>query len=125
MHNIVIDRVEDIQDLRRRDLNALIEYIWNTYRVHIRRHEDLGTRRADVVAAWQGTWALPLVLPPAREKFLLDKNKSNFFFLSFFSFFFILRFLATLDPPPISVLCQKWPTLRVTLPGYSNTSATG
>ena len=67
--NIVIDRVEDIQDLTRRDLNALIEYIQNTYRVHIRRHKDLGTRRADVVAAWQGTWALPLVLPPAREKF--------------------------------------------------------
>ena len=65
LHNIVIDRVEDIQDLRRRGLNALIEYIWNTYRVHIRRHKDLGTRRADVVAAWQGTWALPLVLPPA------------------------------------------------------------
>ena len=63
--NIVIDRVEDIQDLTRRDLNALIEYIQNTYRVHIRRHKDLGTRRADVVAAWQGTWALPLVLPPA------------------------------------------------------------
>ena len=43
----MIDCEDDISDLSRRDLVALIEYFWNTYRVYIRCPSDLETRRAD------------------------------------------------------------------------------
>ena len=60
--NIVIDSVDDIRDLSRRELGLVISYIWETYGVHIRRHSDRDTRQNDVIAAWEESWCLPVVV---------------------------------------------------------------
>ena len=60
--NIVIDSVDDIRDLSRRELGLVISYIWDKYGVHIRRHHDTCTRQNDVIAAWEESWCLPVVV---------------------------------------------------------------
>ena len=61
--NIVIDSVDDIRDLSRRELDIIISYIRKTYGVHIRSHKDLLTRQYDIIAAWKDDWCLPVVVP--------------------------------------------------------------
>jgi len=60
--NIVIDSVDDIRDLSRRELDIVISYIRDKYGVHICRHHDTCTRQNDVIAAWKEDWCLPVVV---------------------------------------------------------------